>query len=104
MSPKIDSVASPPSDTPILAWFFVVALPPVKPIGLPSQVPVTAIATGPGVASALSQQPGFAAVVVGGISGSIHQVAAFSAGPALADGGFNSADTICHGGTSRLDG
>ena len=104
MSPKIDRVAPPPSDTPILAWFFVVALPPVKPIGWPFQVPVMAIATGPVVPSVASQHWGLAAVVVGGISGSIHQVAAFSAGPALADGGCNSADTICHGGTSRLDG
>src|SRR5579871_1983371 len=71
---------------------------PSNPRLMPSQLPVVAISTAAGAPRDGSQQViGVAAVVVA-ILGSVHHVATRSGSPP------SSADTICHGGTFKLDG
>jgi len=61
-------------------------------------MPVVAISTAPGLASDGSQHPTTVVAFVVGISGLAHQVAARNGSLP------SSADTICHGGTRRLEG
>src|ERR1044072_108276 len=82
---------------PILAWFDGA----VRLISSSSQVPVLAIATGPGFLvfrTSSSQHLIVVAAVVVGIHGLVHHVAARSS--AL----LRTAETICHGGTASPDG
>src|SRR4051794_8068719 len=70
----------------------------------PLQLPVRAIATGPGCRG-YPQQPGSPARVVVGMNGDDHHEAARSAGPFGAGAGADkTAETSCHGGTCRPEG
>src|SRR5277367_5705980 len=98
MSPKMTSGCASEVETPILAWFPSGSATPSSPSVFPSQVPVVAISTAPGLPSVEFQQVTGVAVVVVGISGEAHQDATRSGSPP------SKAETICHGGTRRYDG
>src|SRR5579871_6070273 len=91
--------SSPEVETPSLAWLASGEMPPLRLKVVPFHVPLVAMSTAPGgVVRELSQQAGTAPASVEGMGGVSHQVAVRSETPPSTE------ETICHGGTWRLEG